>query len=172
MRTFILAAVMTTPLFAQSLDPRYEPIGTLNGMIGETKLSLTSMYDREKDRSMVKRRDTNGFTTITVSARTVGTDGTPTSPSLTFTIGPLGTGISGVRSDIFYSDATGYYVADADNDNRANLADFEQDDATVTFSVIAELKPVKRGDDGFVADSERANLQFSGSFSGSVTDID
>ena len=172
MRAFIFAALIATPLSAQSLDSRYEAIGAFTGMVGDTTLSLTALLDLEKNRSTVRRRDADGFTTMSVGARAIADDGAPTSPSVSFTIGPIGAGATGVRSDIFFSDKTGYYVADVDNGNRASLSDFTQDDISVSFAVDAVLVPVKRGDDGLEIDQDRASQTLSGTFSGTVTDVD
>jgi hypothetical protein len=172
MRSLLLVAVIATPLSAQSLDPRYESIGTFDGMVQDTNLTLTALFDREKNRSMVQLRDASGFTAISISARSIANDGTPTSPSVSFTIGPLGAGVADVRSDIFFSNEDGYFVADVDNSNRAVLSDFTQGDTTISFGVIADLVPVKRSDDGFIVDDDRTNLQLSGTFSGTFTDVD
>lgn len=172
MRLFLLALALATPLSAQSLDPRYSEIGTFDGKAGATDLNLMSLFDQEKNRSMVKLRDASGFTTISVSARSIASDGTPTSPSVSFTIGPLGAGAAGARSDIFFSDETGQYVADNDIGERVTLSDFSKTNTTVSFAVAADLTPVKRGDRGFVVDEARTSLQFLGEFSGTFTDVD
>lgn len=172
MRIFLLAFLAATPLFAQSLDPRYEQVGNFDGTFGPTPLVLFSLFDKDKDRSGVKLRDASGFTTLSISARAVGEDGKPESPSLSFTIGPIGAGGPEVRSDVFYSDDTGYYVTDNDIGGRADLSDYAQTGESVSFTVEATLQPVKRGDDGFEVDGARDSKIISGAFSGTVTDVD
>ena len=171
MRAILLAAVLATPVSAQSLDPRYEAVGTFEGTFGTTPVSMMSLNDLEKDRNMIKRRSTGGFTTYNISARTIGSDGLPAGPSVSFTIGPLGAGGGDARSDVFFSDETGYYVADVDNGNRASLSEFAQDENSVTFSVNAELAPVKRGGDGFEIDTSRTGQTITGRFSGTVAGV-
>lgn len=172
MRILLLACFLATPVFAQSPDPRYEPVGEFDGVFGETPLALVSLFDLEKDRSAVKLRDASGFATLSIGARTIGEDGKPTSPSVSFTIGPIGAGGNDVRSDVFYVDTSGYYVTDNDIGGRAFLSDYNQADKSVSFFVEATLQPVKRGDDGFEVDDARTSQVISGTFSGTLTDVD
>ena len=170
---FLLAVILfATPLMAQSLDPRYEPVGNFDGDFGDATLGLKSLFDTEKDRSAVKLRDASGFATLSVSASAIGDDGKPTSPSVSFTIGPIGAGGDEIRSDVFFADTTGYYIADNDIGGRVGLSDYEQTETSVSFSVEALLQPVKRGDDGFEVDDARAGKTISGTFLGAFTDVD
>lgn len=168
MRTLLALALLATPLAAQDLDPRYDLIGTFNGSVDGAAVTLSSVFDREKARAMVRRRGKGNLMTISVSARTIAEDGTPTSPGVSFTIGPLGVGGDGVRSDIFFNNSSGYYVADVDNANRATLKGFVQDDTSVTFSVEADLKPIVRGDEGFVPDASRESVALTGTYTGNL----
>lgn len=172
MRILLVACLLATPLFAQSLDPQYETVGDFDGVFGETPLVLNSLFDLEKDRSMVQLRDASGFATVSISARAIGEDGKPTSPSVSFTIGPIGAGGGDVQSDVFYSDASGYFVTDNDIGGRVSLSDYEQNGTSVSFSFEATLQPIKRGDDGFEVDDARIDQVISGTFSGIMTDVD
>lgn len=172
MRIFLAAFSLATPVFAQPLDPRYEDVGRFDGIFGTTSLSLSALYDTEKDRSMVKLRDASGFATLSISARMIDDDGKPAAPSISFTIGPIGAGGSDVRSDIFYFDTSGYYVTDNDIGGRVGLSDYQQSNTSVSFSFAATLQPVKRGGDGFIVDDTRTNQRISGNFTGTLTDVD
>ena len=173
MRLFFLVAFFAaSPLLAQSLDPRYRSVGKFEGSFGETAFVLNSLFDLEKDRSAVKLRDASGFSNISIRARIIGEDGKPTNPSVTFTVGPIRAGGSDVRTDVFYNDATGYYATDNDIGGRVSLSDYEQNDTSVSFSIEAPLQPVKRGGDGFVVDESRVSRVISGTFSGTMTDVD
>lgn len=172
MRILLLACFWAMPLFAQTLDPRYEAVGDFEGNFGETPLVLNALFDLEKDRSTAQLRDASGVATVSISARAIGEDGKPTSPAVSFTIGPIGAGGDNVRSDVFYSDTTGYYVTDNDIGGRVSLSEFEQVGTSVSFSVEATLQAVKRGDDGFVVDEARTSQVISGNFVGTLTDVD
>jgi hypothetical protein len=172
MRFLMVFLCAAMPLAAQTLDPRYEVLGQFEGEFDGAQIVLSSLYDREKDRSMVRLRNASGFETVNVNARAIGEDGKPTSPSLSLTIGPVGQGAGGTRADVFYSDASGYYVSDGDIGGRVSLDAFEMDDMRVTFSMEATLTPVKRADDGFAADPERSVLNVTGRYSGTMTDVD
>ena len=172
MRILLAVCFLANPLFAQTLDPRYEPVGSFEGAFGEAAIVLNLLFDLEKERSMVRIRDASGFETISISARTIGGDGKPTNPSVSFTIGPIGAGGAGVRSDVYFGDKSGGFVTDNDIGGRVTLADFSRDGTKLSFSIDATLQPVKRGDDGFVIDDARTSQQFSGTFSGELTVID
>ena len=169
MRGFLAACLLATPIFAQSLNSKYENVGEFAGNFGETAVVLYSLFDLEKDRSMVTLRDTAGLASVSVRARKIGDDGDPTNPGVSFTIGPIGAGGDGVRSDVFYNDVSGYYVSDNDIGGRITLTDYVQTDTSVSFSVEATLQPIKRGDDGFVIDEARSTQVISGTFSGQMT---
>lgn len=172
MRTLLMAGLLATPLSAQSLDPQYETLGGFEGTFAETPLVLSSLFDLEKDRSMVRVRDGGAFTTVSISARAIGEDGKPTSPSISFNIGPIGAGAAGVRSDITFSDASGNFVSDNDIGGRVTLSDYEQTETTVSFSFEATLQPVKRGDVGFEIDDARSSQVISGAYSSKITKTD
>ena len=172
MRILLAVSLLTTPLFAQSLDPQFEAVGDFDGTFGETPIVLKSLFDLEKDRSMVRVRESGAFTTVSISARTIGEDGKPTSPSVSFTIGPIGAGGGGVRADVTYSDGAGNFVSDNDIGGRVTLSDYEQTETTVSFSIETALQPIKRGDQGFEVDDTRASQVISGTYSGVIKEID
>ncbi len=171
--TFLATVILAvSPSFAQTLDPRYEQVGAFEGTINDAAVTFTALFDNERDRSMVQLRDASGFATLGVSARSIGEDGTPESPSISFTVGPIMQGMP-ANVDVFYSDETGYYVSDIDFGGRVPSPDFEYDDGEVQFSIAAELGAVTRNDDGeWEADTDRGPVAVSGTFSGVYTDVD
>ncbi|MDA8584944.1 hypothetical protein N9L47_01600 [Rhodobacteraceae bacterium] len=172
MRILLVACFLATPLFSQSLDPQYEVVGDFEGMFGETPLVLNSLFDLEKDRSMVRLRDVSGFVVVGISARTIGEDGKPTRPSISFNIGPIGVGSDGARADVTYSDVSGNFVSDIDIGGRVTLLDYEQTETTVSFSLEATLQPIKRSDVGYEIDETRVSQVISGAFSGMISNVD
>lgn len=172
MRFLLMALFLATPVFAQSIDPRYQQVGSFEGTFGETALGLVSLFDTEKDRTMIKLRDNSGFDVFGIDVRAIGEDGIPTSPIASFTIGPIGAGGGDIKMDVFLSDSTGYYQTDNDIGGRVILSDFTRDETTLSFSFEAELQPIKQGSEGFEVDDTRAAQAISGNFSGTFTDID
>lgn len=172
MRALILFLFMTSPIFAQSLDSRYEKVGTFDGMVGTETLLLVSVNDLEKKRHAIKVSVFAGHEVVNIGTQTVKEDGTVDEPYLIFTVGPLLERADTIRTDIMFYDETGYYMASIELGNASSIDDLVKDDTSISFSVDAELQPAKLEDGEFKADPERSSLQVSGSYSGSLPEAD
>lgn len=172
MRAFILFLFMATPLFAQSLDSRYEKTGTFEGMLDAEPLSLISVNDLEKERNAVKVSVFAGHEVVSIGAQMAKEDGTVDKPYLTFTIGPLLKRTETIPTDIMFYDHTGYYMASIDFGNASSISDLVKDDTSISFSVDAELQPAKFEDGEFKADPDRTSIKVSGSYSGSLPETE
>ena len=173
MRILIFTLFLATPIFAQSLDPRYEITGSFEGAFGETEFSLTAYNDLEKSQSTVQLRDAKNLNTISIRTHAIDEEGKPTRRQYaTFGI-RYSVGSPIYKTEVSFKDETGIYVAELAFDNQVELADFQRDGDMISFSVQTELFPEKRKADGnYEIDSSRESKTLSGAFTGNLTDVD
>jgi hypothetical protein len=163
---FVATAFITAtlPLSAQTLDDRYEVLGGFEGTISGEAVSFVATYDAEDDRSSVSQFGGVNMETFNAMAESIGADGAPSSPGISFAIGPFMPGL-GERGDVFYWDDTGYYVIDNDLTGRVDLQDVAFDEEQLQFTIEGEMVPVTRNSDGaWELDDSREALSLSGTF--------
>lgn len=165
MRALFFAAVLATPLSAQTLDPRYTATGSFDGTLDGAPIVLTSIHDTTNSRNSITVQEIAGQSVVFVNAMTISGRGGPTVPALSVTIWP---GPGGVMADVALNIWGTSYQSDADIGGRLPLRDYVQDGTTVSFGISATLPAIKLDGSEYVEAPDLSGLELTGIFSGNL----
>jgi hypothetical protein len=154
---------------AQPLSDAWEVIGTVEGLLDETPVTMVSARRIDTGEATVMRKLTGDGQVISIGAMTVDQKGEPDLPILTLKLGPF-TGDAPETVAIDLRDAERVMMANEHSETDAVLTDISlKADGTLSFGFEAELMVMApSADGGYTPLAGAVGQQITGRFEGQL----
>ena len=158
---------------AQPLSDAWEVIGTVEGLLDETAVTMVSARRIDTGEATVMRKITSDGQVISIGAMTVGQGGEPGLPILTLKLGPF-TGDAPETVAIDLRDAERVLMANEHSETDAVLTDISLlADGTLSFGFEAELVVMApSADGGYTPLAGAVGQMITGRFDGQLPPVE